>query len=219
LNWWTQKQLRSMLMTDLSNLIPVGYFESKTDTFALNAAIANSGHISNEMRWGYLAGTLGKKLFFDNAIQMTARQKSAAEVLMNLGMYVSVTAAQQSCNALTELADKKGLPDGNAKEVSLQIQNQQLPVLTDNVNASLTQYLLHFSKEEAEPFSSLLHQDKSIKSKTSWLNKLTITNIFKIVPALAVILGLIGTIIGITVDWENFAKIVLEWSKNYSNGR
>ena len=202
-----------MLMTDLRNLIPYGHFESKTDTFALNASIANSGHISNEMRWGYLALTLGKKLFFDNAIPMTARQKSAAEVLMNLGMYVSAAAAQQTCNELTVLADKKGVPDGNAKQVALQIQNQQLPGVADNVNASLTQYLRHLSKEEAEPFSSLLHEDKSIKFKTSWLNKLTTANIFKIVPALAVILGVIGTIIGITVDWENFAKIVLEWSK------
>lgn len=215
MNWWTQKQLRSMLMTDLSNLIPSGYFDSKTDTFALNAAIANSGHISNEMRWGYLAGILGKNLFFDNETQMTARQKSAAEVLMNLGMYVGATAAQQSCNALTELADKKGVPDGNAKLVALQIQNQQLPVLSDNVNASLTQYLRHLSEVEAEPFSSLLHEVKSIKYKlkTSWLNKLTTANIIKIISALVVILGVIGTVIGITVDWENFAKIVLEWSK------
>lgn len=136
---------------------------------------------------------------------------------MNLGMYVSA-AAQQTCNELTVLADKKGVPDGNAKQVALQIQNQQLPGVADNVNASLTQYLRHLRKEEAEPFSSLLHEDKSIKFKTSWLNKLTTANIFKIVPALAVILGVIGTIIGITVDWENFAKIVLEWSKNYSNG-
>lgn len=35
----------------------------------------------------------------------------------------------------------------------------------------------------------------------------------KIFPALVISLGLVGTVIGITVDWGNFVKIVLEWSR------
>lgn len=162
MNWWIQKQLRAILLTDLRPLIPEGYFESQVDTLTFNKTIDVSGHLSDEIRWGYLAGTLGKQLFFSNIIQMSARQKSASDVLMNLGMYVGAYTTQQSCNKLTELADKQGASDGNAKKVALQIHNEQLPVLERNVNGALAQYLRHLSKEEASPFIPLLNRNQLI---------------------------------------------------------
>jgi len=163
LDWWIEAQLRAMLITDLHPLIPDGYFEGEKEKFTIDPSIDKSGHISQEMRWGHLAGTLGKRLFFDNAIAMTARQKSAADVLMNIGMLVAAQAAFQSTANVKRIALEKKVYDGNAGNVAAQLENDQIPVLKENVRGALVQYIRHLSKTEARPLLPLLSREDQIK--------------------------------------------------------
>ena len=163
MDWWIQKQLRSMVVTDLGALIPGDYFEREIDKFAIDRTIDKSGLLSKELRWGYLAGVIGKKLFFDNSSLMTARQKSASELLMNLGILAVAEATHMSCLSVRDIADENGVFDENAGEVASQINSEQIPVLKNNVRGALMQYLKHLSREEANPFLELLSKRDLIK--------------------------------------------------------
>ena len=55
MDWWIVKQLRAMILTDLRDFVPQGYFESEAEKFKLYDGIKNSGHFSREIRCGYLA--------------------------------------------------------------------------------------------------------------------------------------------------------------------
>jgi len=57
-----------MVLEDLRDFIPQGYFDREAEKFKFNDGIKNSGHYSRELRWGYLAGKLGKRLFFRKAV-------------------------------------------------------------------------------------------------------------------------------------------------------
>jgi hypothetical protein len=106
-DWWIVKQLRVMILTDLSDFVPHGYFESEAEKFKLHDGIKNSDHFSRELRWGYLAGRLGKRLYFESTAIMSPRQVSASEVLMNLGMLASAEAAQGATKQLSKDAEAK----------------------------------------------------------------------------------------------------------------
>lgn len=156
LDWWIVKQLRSMVLTDLREFIPDNYFSGEVETFKFHEGIANAAHWSSEMRWGYLAGNFGRKLFFHSTAIMTARQTSAAEVLMNLGMLAGAEAAQGTSQQLAIEATAKGVSDGNAGAVAEQLRVEHIPTLTNNIRVGLKRYLRYLTSFEAEPFLPLL---------------------------------------------------------------
>lgn len=155
MDWWIVKQLRAMILTDLRDFVPHGYFESEAEKFKLHHGIKNSDHFSRELRWGYLAGRLGKRLFFESTAIMSARQVSACEVLMNLGMLAGAEAAQGVATQLSKDVEDKGVSDGNAGAVAKQLGNQHIPTLSNNVRGALEQYLRYLTPREAEPFFPL----------------------------------------------------------------
>ena len=188
MDWWIQKQLRSMVVTDLGALIPGDYFEREIDNFAIDRTIDKSGLLSEELRWGYLAGVIGKKLFFDNSSLMTARQKSASELLMNLGILAVAEAIHMSCLSVRDIADENGVFDENAGEVASQINSEQIPVFKNNVRGALMQYLKHLSREEADPFLELLskrdliklgYKDSKLQKAFGWIMNHLIAVLFK----------------------------------------
>jgi len=177
-----------MVVTDLGALIPGDYFEREIDKFAIDRTIDKSGLLSEELRWGYLAGVIGKKLFFDNSSLMTARQKSASELLMNLGILAVAEATHMSCLSVRDIADENGVFDENAGEVASQINSEQIPVLKNNVRGALMQYLKHLSREEANPFLELLskrdliklrYKDSKLQKAFGWIMNHLIAVLFK----------------------------------------
>lgn len=145
-----------MILMDLRDFIPLGYFESEVEKFKLDARITGADHFSHELRWGYLASDLGRRLFFKSTAIMSARQVSASEVLMNLGMLVGAEALQGVTTQLSKDAGLKGVSDGNAGMVAKQLEGQQIPTLSNNVKGALKQYLRYFTPLEAAPFLPLL---------------------------------------------------------------
>ena len=156
LDWWIIKQLRSMVLTDLREFVPEEYFAGETETFRFNEGIANAAHYSSEMRWGSLAGKLGQKLIYHSTVIMTARQTSAADVLMNLGLLAATEAAQGVSHQLSLAAKAKDVSDENAGPVAEQLRTTNIPTLVSNVRGALTQYLRYLTTFEAEPFLPLL---------------------------------------------------------------
>jgi hypothetical protein len=159
-DWWIVKQLRAMILTDLRDFVPQGYFESEAEKFKLHRGTKNSDHFSRELRWGYLVGRLGKRLFFDSTAIMSARQVSASEVLMNLGMLAGAEAAQGVATQLSKDVEDKGVSDGNAGAVAEQLGHQHRPTLSNNVGGALEQYLRYLTPHEAEPFFPLIITSK-----------------------------------------------------------
>lgn len=155
MDWWIVKQLRAMTLTDLRDFVPPGYFESEVETLKLHDSIRNSDHLSCELRWGYLAGKLGKSLFYESTT-ISARQVSACEVLMNLGMLASAQAAQDAVTHVSKVAEGLGVSDCNAGAVAKQLEDQSIPTLTNNVSVALTRYLRYLTPLEAAPFMPLL---------------------------------------------------------------
>lgn len=160
MDWWILKQLRAMILTDLHDFVPHGYFESEVEEVKLCDEIKNSNHFSRELKWGYLAAKLGKRLFFDATASMSARQVSASEVLMNLGMLVSVEVVQNVSAQLSVDANVLGVLDCNAGLVSKQLELQHIPTLSNNVMGALEQYLHYLTPLEAKPFISLINRGK-----------------------------------------------------------
>ena len=156
MDWWILKQLRAMILTDLRDFVPQGYFESEVEKFKLDDSITGADHFSHELRWGYLAGDLGRKLFFKSTAIMSARQVSASEMLMNLGMLAGAEAAQGSATQLSKDAEEKGVSDGNAGVVAVQLRDEHIPTLSNNIRGALKQYLRYLTPFEAEPFLPLL---------------------------------------------------------------
>jgi hypothetical protein len=75
---------------------------------------------------------------------------------MNLGMLVGAEAARGATTQLSKDAGLKGVSDGNAGVVAKQLEDQQIPTLSNNVRGALKQYLRYLTPIEAEPFLSLL---------------------------------------------------------------
>ncbi|WP_269532007.1 hypothetical protein [Chitinimonas sp. BJYL2] len=156
LDWWVLKQLKAQVEHDLVRLIPDGYFEQSVKELEFNESIGNSEHFSREMKWGYLAGVLGKKLFFESSRGLSPRELSASEMLMHLGMYTSAECMEAISRQIAEKAQSLGVPDGNSSVVADQLKANHLVVLRDNITGALTQYLKHLSDTERNPYMSLL---------------------------------------------------------------
>ena len=164
MDWWIVKQLRAMVLTDLGGFVPKGYFENETNEIKklkLHNGIEGSDYFSRELKWGYLAGKLGQQLFFKSTANMSARQVSASEVLMNLGI---LAAAEAAATQLSKVANAKGVSDSNAGAVAEQLGEQQIPTLLNNVSGALKQYLRYLTPLEAEPFLPLLESESDLQN-------------------------------------------------------
>jgi len=155
-DWWIVKQLRAMVVEDLSEFVPQGYFESEPDKFKLHNRIKGSQHFSREITWGYLAYKLGRRFFFEANANMSARQVSASDVLMNLGLLACGEAESGATAQLSKDAEAKGISDGNAGAVAEQLEKQHVPTFLNNVRGALEQYLRYLTPLEREPFLPLL---------------------------------------------------------------
>lgn len=162
MDWWIVKQLRATILSDLQDFIPKDYFAGEVDNFKLHDGIQSNEHLSHEMRWGYLAAKLGKDLFYDPPLGMSARQVSASDVLMNLGMLVAAEAAQNVTTQLSENAEAKGVSDGNSGLVAEQLKQEQIPPLLNNAMGAIEQYLRHLTPLEAAPYSPLITTKQQI---------------------------------------------------------
>lgn len=156
MDWWVLKQLRAKVLEDLREFTPQGYFEENTEKLKFHTSIEDSDHYSREMSWGCCAAKLGKKLFFESPDIMSARQVSACDVLMNLGMLAAAEAAQAASEKVARAAQDKGIPNGNSGAAASQLSQQHVPALSENVVGALKQYLLHLTPLEGKPFLSLL---------------------------------------------------------------
>lgn len=145
MDWWIVKQLRAMILTDLRDFVPLGYFESEADKFK-----------SRELMRGYLDSKLGKKLFFESTAIMSPRQVSASDVLMNLGLLECAEAAQCIATQVSTAVEETGASDSNAWTLANQLGDQHIPTFQDNVVGALQQYLRYLTPAEAAPFLPLL---------------------------------------------------------------
>lgn len=156
LDEWILKQLRGLVLADVRDFIPEGYFDSGQELFPVNEKIEGAAQLSFEMRWGYLAGTLAKRMYFHSSEMMSARQVAAFEVLMHLGLLASTEAAKQICDRISQAATSNNVPDGNSGSVAEQMEQEHLPTLRLNLLEGLKQYMLHLSDSESKPFLSLI---------------------------------------------------------------
>lgn len=143
-------------MNNLKEFIPDGYFSEGKEKLTYNSSLPAAKHWSAELHWGHHAAKLGKELFFDYSITMTPRQKSASELLMNLGLLAGAEASQKAAEYLSEHALSAGVDDANSGEVSNKLKNEQLPTLSENVKGSLSLYLNQLPEREADAFRPLL---------------------------------------------------------------
>ena len=156
MDYWILRQLRAKVLGDILEFIPEGYFEDVPEKLKLNPNIPNSKHFSRELGWGYLGGDLGRRLFFESVAIMTARQVSASEVLMNLGMLASTNAVRDVCREISKMALENGVSDRNAGSIAMQMEIQHIPVSESNVKHALGRYFLHLDDKEVVPYLSLL---------------------------------------------------------------
>ena len=192
-SWWLIKTLRSQVLSDLRKHIPDNYFSNIDERLRINTASRSAKHFDSEMQWGYKAATLGKKLFFDDSIIMTAREKSASEILMHLGMLATAEVFQKMTEEIAEKANEIGCDDGNASVVSKQVKSSHIPTFQDNLTAGLDRYLKHLNEGERAPFLVLLPQERASKIQ-KFLSWATNNIILKVgVPVLiALILAWLG---------------------------
>lgn len=166
MDYWITKQLRAAVLADLAEFIPEGYWNREVEKFALNESIRGAAHLSFEIRWGFLAGSLGRQLYFESSVSMTPRQVAASEMLMHLGMLAGAVGARDTCSSISRLAEQKRTSDGNASQVGSQLTRSQIPQLESNVRQGLKQYLLHLDAADAAPFQSLLYEPPALKAAT-----------------------------------------------------
>lgn len=171
MNFWVLKQLRACILSDLKSHIPEGYFEQKIDSMDFIKNFKGSEYISFELKWGYLAGRLGQKLYFQPPIDLTARQTAASELLMNLGMLASSEASLDACEQLQKRALELGVSDGNSGNIAKQLKNEHIPTLQRNIEGALEQYLHHLTTEEAKPYTSLITDDLEFNETSSQLKE------------------------------------------------
>lgn len=173
---WVLKQLRALVLTDLKNYIPENYFESAPESLKYNSSFAASEYLSFELRWGKLAAELGRKLYFQPPITLTARQISASELLMNLGMLASAESMLSATEQLSNKAAAYNIPDGNSGNVASQLKNSHVPTFKNNISGALEQYIHHLTYDEAKPYISLLEESKQGEFKLMNQNNPKIIN-------------------------------------------
>jgi len=156
MDWWILKQLRAFVLNDVREFFDETEFKDVPVNLTLPPQITNHQHFSRELQWAHAASRIGKRLFFSPPIAMTARQISASDVLMNLGL---LTGAQTMHGVLKQIcndAAKRRVPAGNAGEVQKQLENEHIPIFLENLTGALSQYFHHLTEAEKAPFSILL---------------------------------------------------------------
>lgn len=153
---WILRQLRALVLNDLKDFIPIGYFESEAENLKLNNSSMDGKYLSIELQWGKLATELGHKLYYHTPTGLTARQVSASDLLMNLGMLAASEAILNASKQISNKALAYNIPDGNSGNVASQIQNDHIPTFEKNISGALEQYLKHLTYEESKPYISLL---------------------------------------------------------------
>ncbi|WP_105167622.1 hypothetical protein [Pseudoalteromonas sp. T1lg23B] len=157
---WVVKQLRVQILSDLDRSIPSGYFEQKMPKVKFSEHVKGHEYLSSEMNWGILATKLGQRLHKSPPPGFTARQVSASETLMNLGLLASAEAAYASMKQLSDCASSKGIYDCNSGNVSNQFQTEHIPTFKANVRGALEQYLHYLSDDEMRPYLSLISESR-----------------------------------------------------------
>lgn len=158
MNWWVIKQLRAFVMTDLNGFIPPIEFEQAPASLKLSPQIPNHKHFSQELQWAHAATNFGKKLFFSPPQGMTARQISASDVIMNMGLLASAEAMHGVLTQVCNDAAKAHASAGNAGDVRKQLEREHIPIFLDNLRGALSQYFHYLTELEKSPFVSLLDQ-------------------------------------------------------------
>ena len=177
MDWWALKQLRAQLLTDLAHYVPAEYFFGHCGIAQLNASIDKTGYISRELKWGYLAADLGKRIFYEPPANISARQIAASEVLMHVGMLVSAEAARQACRNLCKLSSDKEIGCRGSDLVEAQLQFEHIPVFCENTKKALNQYLKYMSKMEATPYIHLIGDEAQTLAHASDSCNSTVVNI------------------------------------------
>lgn len=154
---WILKQLRAMVLTDLLDLIPKGYFDQEIETY--DTSIKNSEYLSRELKWGIHAANLGRSLHFDSPLGIKPRQVSASELLMNLGMLAASESLREALKGFSDEAKARNLHDSNAGNVARQLSEKHIPTFHKNIRGALAQYLKYLSSAEQPPFLPLLETD------------------------------------------------------------
>ena len=196
MEWWIYRQLRSRVMNDLREFIPDVHFEAG-ESFKVHESIPNADDISAEIHWGRQAAIIGRKLFFDTSLLMTPRQRSASDVLMNLGMLVGAEATQRSAKSASEYAAKLGVSDGNSGNVATQMEKEQIPTLSNNVQEALKLYVNYLPKREASIYLNLLGKNRSKWRKMLLHLKVGISWLFNNIVARVIT----GVLVAIIVFW------------------
>lgn len=158
LDHWIVGQLRAQVLQDIKEFVPAECFE-QADISPFVDAIPNSKHLSYEMRWGRNAGMLGRRLTFETPKGLTARQVSASEILMHLGLLASTQAAFDASKGLDRLAKEKGITIQNP---NLEQLPHSLVQLEKNLTDALAQYLRFLPEGEREPFQRLLSPQENV---------------------------------------------------------
>lgn len=173
---WILKQLRALVLTDLNGFIPQGYFELEAENLKLHSSLESNEYLSSELQWGKLATELGRKLYFHTPVGLTARQVSASELLMNLGMLAASEAMLSATEQISSKALALNIPDGNSGNVASQLKTDHIPTFQNNISGALEQYLKHLTYEESKPYTPLLSESKQHEIKLMNENTSKTTN-------------------------------------------
>jgi hypothetical protein len=166
MDWWVVKQLRAMVLSDLQTFVPAGYFENCDQNLTLNDGFENSKYLSAELRWGYLAGRLGLRLVYEPTSFMSARQVSASELLIHLGMLACSQSQETAATQLSLQRSANGATDENMVAASEQLRSN-ITTCLNNVHGALKQYFHYLTPFEAAPFVSLLASEPEILSRAN----------------------------------------------------
>lgn len=165
MNSWVLKQLRALVLTDLKGYIPENYFDENPELLKFNDSFASSEYLSFELRWGQLAAELGRKLYFRPPASLSARQMSACELLMMLGLLAVAESMLSAAGQLSSKAAANNVPDCNAGNMTSQLKRFHVPTLKNNVSGAFEQYMHHLTHEEAKPYISLLKDSEQSEFK------------------------------------------------------
>lgn len=153
---WIIRQLRAFVLSDIREFVDPIEFEQGPDNLKVGANVPNHQYFTQELQWAHFAYSTGKRLFFNPTLDMTARQISSSDVLMNMGLLVSAQAMHAMLTQLCKDASKASKPIGNSEDIRNQLEHEHIPVFLENMRGALTQYFLYLSEDEKAPFISLI---------------------------------------------------------------
>lgn len=144
------KQLRSLVLTDLQEFTPPGYFDRENESFNVNVSPETKEHVAAEMQWGKLAAELGMDLYFQPPVVLSPRQFSASELLMNMGLLSVAEAMLKVTQQILGLAVASNVSNVNSREVVQHLESSHIPACHENISGAVEQYLQYLTDEEAQ---------------------------------------------------------------------